>query len=174
MSDEIAETLNLCAECARRGGSCCQKTEIYVTLGDVARIAAFTGESDCHEWRDEDEPGYYKPDDDPVWYYGTIRPDGQRRFLKRRENGDCVMLTPEGCRLPMEVRPLVCRLHPWDYGDQGLRGVIQEYCPTDVLPEGLTAVEVMGLSEEQALIWHAQLYTEIMQEYPLTCDPEGA
>jgi uncharacterized protein len=165
--------LDLCAECARRGGACCHRTEIYVTLGDVARIREHTGTDDFYEWREEDEPGYYSPDDDPIWCYGTICPDGRRRLLKRRENGDCHWLTPTGCKLPREVRPLVCRLHPWDYGDQGLRGVIQQHCPTDLLPEGVTAVEVMGIDEELALVWHAMLYTEIMREFPLTLPDDG-
>ena len=168
MSDDPTPSLNLCAECARRGASCCQSVEIYVTLGDVARIEAHTGETDFHEWRDQDEPGYYSPDDDPIWCYCTIRPDGQRRFLKRSENGECTMLTPTGCRLPLDARPLVCRLHPWDYGDEGLRGVAQQHCPTDLLPEGVTVVEIIGISEEQAAVWHAMLFQEILREYRLS------
>lgn len=168
MSDDLQSPLNLCAECAKRGNSCCQGTEIYVTLGDVARLEAYTGETDCYEWRAQDEPGYYSPDSDPLWCCCTIRTDGQRRFLKRSANGECAMLTPAGCRLPLDVRPLVCRLHPWDYGDEGLRGVAQLHCPTDLLPEGMSVVEIIGVSEEQAEVWHATLYQEILREYGLS------
>lgn len=164
MSDDAS--LDLCAECARRGETCCQKVEIFVTLGDIERIAAYTGETDFHEWRDQEDPTYYRAEDDPVWVECTIRADGRRRFVKQKANGDCLMLTEQGCKLPLQVRPLICRLYPWDYGDEGLRGIIAEYCPTDVLPEGATPVEVIGIPEAQARQWRELLYEEIRWEAP--------
>ena len=66
------------------------------------------------------------------------------------------------------IHRLVCRLHPWDYGDEGLRGVAQQHCPTDLLPEGVTVVEIIGISEEQAAVWHAVLFQEVLREYPMS------
>jgi len=166
MAEATTEPLHLCAECARRGETCCQRVEIYVTGGDVARIQAFTGAADFCEWRDQEDPDYYQPEEDPTWYYGTIRADGKRRLLKQQPNGDCVMLGKAGCRLPLQVRPLVCRLYPYDYDEQGMRSVITEYCPTDLLPAGATLTDAVGISAEQARAWHQMLYEEIRRELP--------
>jgi uncharacterized protein len=166
MGGAAPEPFNLCVECARRGETCCQRVEIFVSLGDVTRITAHTGDADFCEWRDEEVPGYYQPEDDPVWYYGTIRADGQRRVLRQQANGDCIFLTPTGCELPLEVRPLVCRLYPYDYGEQGPTEVITEQCPMDLLPEGVTLPECLGVPEESFRRWHAMLYEEIRRELP--------
>ena len=37
-------------------------------------------------------------------------------------NGDCTFLGAAGCVLPEEVRPLVCRLYPFEYTHRGILG----------------------------------------------------
>lgn len=139
-----------CARCASVQKTCCQRAEIVVTTGDLARIAAHTGHADvAHRTRPTD-PSYLEHDpDDPNWTAYTIAPDGTRRVLKKQDGvhaglsghrgqaGDCAFLGPAGCALPEEVRPLVCRLYPFMYTERGLdgeadesEGVDESYCPT--------------------------------------------
>lgn len=39
---------------------------------------------------------------------------------------------------------------------------------SDLLPEGVSVVEVIGIVEEQATVWHAMRYQEILREYGLS------
>jgi Fe-S-cluster containining protein len=108
--------VNLCAKCAQHELTCCQGTEVFVTDGDVRRIAAYVGKADFWEYRQPKDPVYtvHQPTD-PHWLHYTVRPDGTRPQLKHQRSGDCTFLTSTGCALPAEVRPLICRLYPHDY-----------------------------------------------------------
>ncbi|MBC7077089.1 MAG: YkgJ family cysteine cluster protein [Synergistales bacterium] len=160
----MQETESLCARCARLGKTCCQTCEIYVTPGDVARIEAFTGQTGFYEFRVPDDPVYLDQDDDPEWAACVFRPDGSRRVLKRKADGDCVFLGPRGCQLPLEVRPLVCRLYPINYTARGLEPELAKGCPVQLLPPGMGLLEALDMSRSQAEIWHRQLYAEIRLE----------
>ena len=82
----------LCIRCARHMKTCCQTSEVYVSPGDVDRIAAHTGRTDFHEFRPAGDPMYVEQDDDPAWLEHVFRPDGTRRIMKRRPDGDCTFL----------------------------------------------------------------------------------
>lgn len=154
----------LCARCARRRKTCCQISEVYLTPGDVQRIQAFTGGSDFFEYRVPVNPEYADQAEDPEWARCVFRPDGSRRILRRCENGDCVFLGPQGCGLPWEVRPLVCRLYPVRYTARGLEPDLQNGCPTELLPPGQDLLTALGMTLPQADRWHWLLYLEIRQE----------
>ena len=154
----------LCVRCAQTQRTCCQICEIYVTPGDVERIAAFTGTGDFHEYRRPDNPEYLDQDDDPLWATRVFRPDGTRRVLRRTESAGCVFLGPNGCRLPLEVRPLVCRLYPFDYTEKGLQSVNGTMCPTRLLAPGETLLQSLDMDAETAEGWRRQLYAEIRRE----------
>lgn len=160
----------LCVRCARTQRTCCQICEIYITPGDQERIAAYTGESDFHEYRRPANPEYLDQDDDPLWAACVFRPDGTRRVLRRTESEGCVFLGANGCRLPLEVRPLVCRLYPFDYTEQGLQGVNGTMCPTWLLAPGETLLQSLDMDAETAEAWRRQLYAEIRRELPATGD----
>lgn len=117
MPDNHDHSLHPCARCARMRKTCCQRAEILVTEGDIARIARiarFTSETDFVELRTPSDPEYLDDDpDDHNWKRLTLRSDGVRRVLKRQPSGDCVFHTNRGCRLPENVRPLVCHLYAW-------------------------------------------------------------
>jgi Fe-S-cluster containining protein len=163
-----AETLHPCARCARMQRTCCQRAEILVTSADVQRIAAHTGVSAREsgafvEHRAPADPSYLEDDpEDPRWKLLTVAADGSRRMLKRKPDGDCTFLGPQGCVLPTDVRPLVCRLYPWSYDQRGLLGEDADYCPTAALqpPEGRMAL-LLDLPAVVAEGWRSQLYAEL-------------
>lgn len=162
MSDEF-----LCVRCARAMETCCQSCEIYVSPGDAQRIAEYTQTTveSFAEFRYPDDPIYLTAhEDDPIWPLTVIREDHQRRVLKRRENGDCHFLGEQGCRLPLETRPLVCRLYPFDYNEQGIKPQLARGCPVELLRPGTTLLQELDMNIEDARRWHAQLYQEIRLE----------
>ncbi len=154
----------LCVRCARHMRTCCQTSEVYATPGDVQRIEKFTGKVNFTEFRRPDNPVYLEQDDDPVWERCVFRPDGTRRVLDRQPNGDCVFLGEEGCVLPLETRPLICRIYPYDYTAEGLRDELARGCPTELLGDGEELLEALHIDRSDAVRWHSQLYQEIKTE----------
>ena len=154
----------LCVRCACHYQTCCQKTDIYVTLGDLQRIEQHTGSSDVHELRTPADPVYINQEDDPLWLAKVFRPDGSRRVLKHQENGDCIFLGSAGCTLPVEARPLICRLYPFDYSAEGLKSEPASGCPQHLLAPGQSVFEGVGISIHDAGRWHSMLYRELQQE----------
>jgi Fe-S-cluster containining protein len=154
----------LCIRCARRGRTCCQWTDIYVTLGDVRRIRRHGGVDDFYEFRSPTNPAYVQQGDDPVWERCVFQVDGTRRVLKRRANGDCIFLTAHGCRLPPVIRPLICRLHPYQYNAAGITDELAPDCPTHLLGVGESVIEAIQMNPDRARIWHAELYRELEEE----------
>ncbi|ADB18042.1 protein of unknown function UPF0153 [Pirellula staleyi DSM 6068] len=161
MSEEF-----LCVRCSRVQLTCCQSCEIHPTAGDTERIAEHTGLTDFTEYRYPDDPVYLQHDDDPVWLAHVFRPDMTRRVLKRKENGDCMFLGNAGCVLPLEVRPLVCRIYPFQYNHTGLTGGLSDGCPTQLLQIGQTLLEALDMNQTDAERWHKQLYEEIVSGDP--------
>lgn len=154
----------LCVRCAAHMKTCCQTCEIYVTPGDVERIEQHTGRRDFYEFRQPDNPVYLQQDDDPLWRDHVFRADGSRRVLQRQPNGDCSFLGPHGCRLPCEVRPLVCRLYPFDYNAEGIFPTLATGCPLELLAPQQGLLEALDMNRDQAEQWHAQLYAEVRTE----------
>lgn len=155
----------LCALCAQQGKTCCVGTDIFVTLGDVRRITAFTSNHDFYEFRSCSTPAYRDQSDDPVWDTLVFRPDGTRRVIKRSSSGACLFLDPQGCRLPLSVRPLVCRLHPHIYNARGLYPELAPGCPIHLLPAGYPLEKaIAGFRNEEAVTWHHLLYQEITEK----------
>jgi len=154
----------LCALCASCGPTCCEFREIYVTPGDVGRIEAFSGRREFYEFTRPADPAYGDQDDDPAWTSCVFRTDGTRRVLRQRSHGACVFLGRQGCVLPTEVRPLICRLHPYDYGERGVKDVLVAECPVHLLPPGQALIAALGMSLKDARRWHEQLYQEIRLE----------
>jgi Fe-S-cluster containining protein len=144
--------------------TCCQTSEIYVTRGDVARITDHTGVTDFHEPRVPANALYLDQDDDPTWRDHVFRRDGSRRVLKRQANGDCTFLGPHGCRLPLEVRPLVCRIYPFEYDEQGIHDELAVGCPLELLQPDQGLIAALEMNIDDARRWHRQLYEEVRME----------
>jgi len=159
--------LHPCAQCAAHQATCCERAEILVTLGDVERIRAHLGRDDFVERRVPDDPAYTEPDpDDPEWLGLTTRSDGSRRLLRRKDDRSCTFLASDGCVLPLDVRPLVCRLYPYAFDAGGLVGVDAEYCPTALFGHDRTMVEILGIPARAAEEWRVRLYRELRDGTP--------
>lgn len=163
----------LCVRCSRRQKTCCQQTDIFVTLGDVGRIADHVGRRDFTEYRGARSPVYLDQDDDPLWRDTVFRADGTRRVLKKKPNDDCSFLGEAGCVLPLETRPLICRLYPFDYTEAGIDDELGDYCPTHLLPPGVGLIEALDMRRTDAERWHEQLYNELRDERDAAL-PQGA
>jgi len=160
---EISEPF--CARCARHTTTCCQQTDIYVTPGDVERIAAHTGGRGFYEFRAPEDPVYLRQDDDPIWPQLVFKqPDGTRRVLRQEPNGDCTFLGSLGCRLPADARPLICRLYPFDFNEQGILPVLAKGCPVELLVPGHTVLQTLEMNENEAELCRRQLYAELPLE----------
>ncbi len=160
----MAESDFLCARCARIQQTCCQDREVYITPGDVRRVTEHTGRGDFFEYLRPQDPIYLDQDDDPLWRDRVFQSDGTRRILCRQPSGDCVFLGTRGCTLPLEVRPLVCRLYPYDYTEQGILPRPAAGCPVQLLEPREPLMVALNMPLLQAQGWHAQLYQEIRQE----------
>ncbi len=152
--------MSLCALCASTGKTCCQQTDILLTDGDLGRVEAFLGHADFYEFRPPHDPANLGDEGDPNWLAYTLLPDGTRRVLRHAPGGNCAFLSPSGCALPGEVRPLICRLHPVTYTETGISGVSPE-CPSHFCPPGLGLLEAIGMDLQAASRWHEQLYREL-------------
>ena len=153
-----------CARCARFIKNCCQVPDVYVTLDDVERIVHGTGRRDFFEFRVSSDPSYVEQLDDPTWREFVIRPDGSRRVLKHTNEGNCTFLGLSGCLVDLEVRPLVCRLYPFDYTGNGIKEQPAPGCPTFLLGPEQDLFQTLGMTREDACRWHKQLYDEIRKE----------
>jgi Fe-S-cluster containining protein len=170
MSDEDF----ICVRCARHMKTCCQRSEIYVTLGDVERICSYVEESEdwdssrraFYEFRAPKDPTYSDQDDDPAWREHVFRRDNSRRVLRKQPNGDCTFLGPQGCTLPLDVRPLVCRLYPYEYSEAGIHEELAPGCPLELLRPGQGMIEALQMNLVDARHWHEQLYAEVRREHP--------
>jgi hypothetical protein len=121
---------------------------------------------------EEPDLDYRDPGDDPAWLTLTIRPDGRRRVLKRTADKCCTMLAENGCLLPISVRPLICRLHPYTYTEAGIAGV-DTACPMSRERNWPALLEQLGMEMFEARQWHRQLYSELRGDYPAGCEEDG-
>ena len=64
----------------------------------------------------------------------------------------------------MEVRPLLCRLHPFTYTADHIDAEPDAGCPRHLLISGESIFEAIHLSMELARQWHSQLYEEILTD----------
>jgi Fe-S-cluster containining protein len=144
--------------------TCCQTAEVYTTPGDVTRISQHTGQRDFTEFRAAGNPDYADQDDDPAWAELVFRDDHSRRVLKKQASGDCTFLGDHGCRLPLEIRPLICRLYPFDYTEAGISDELAPGCPLELLRPGQGLIEALEMNIDDARRWHRQLYEEIRLE----------
>lgn len=116
----------VCARCPRvLGGSCCEVKEgeqlATLTRSDVERIRVHTGLAARRfvgeEYLTEAEAADYEARR-PL-YRGYFRRAPVRWTLLTRA-GACVFHSPErGCGLPGEVRPVACRLYPFERWPDG-------------------------------------------------------
>ena len=139
MSDEptsVGAVGPVCARCPRAlGRSCCEVApgEALATLtrADAARIAAHTGLSARRFVEEEglDEEGAAAYEASRPLFRGYFRKGPVRLTLQQRPQGAgrsaCVFHREgAGCALPAQVRPIACRLYPFEQFVDGAWGVM--------------------------------------------------
>ncbi|MDR2392001.1 MAG: YkgJ family cysteine cluster protein [Planctomycetota bacterium] len=158
---------SLCARCAGLGETCCQNSQVFLTVGDVRRIArAINAASGFFEEVAAADPNYLTGDGiDPVWNRIFDR-KGYRRILAFQAEGKCFFLGTNGCRLSLEIRPLVCRLYPYDYNHIAIKGVYGHRCPEPERNSPALILACLSMNREKAESWRQKLYAEIREEFP--------
>ncbi len=150
---------NPCASCAGQGTSCCSGYQIFLTPGDVCRIADVTKNGDFFTFespvRTDIEPDY-----DPSWLPLILSPGNQVRVLKRTDDKKCCMASDTGCILPPDRRPLICRLYPYTFMENCILG-IDPHCPISKHRDWQSVLSRMGMPEFKAMQWLDLLYAEI-------------
>lgn len=115
-------------------------------------------------------PEYLPDPGDPVWASAFFGTDLRRRVVKTSPKGECCFFTPAGCMLPCMVRPLVCRIFPYEYDFRDLRGLSGD-CPRELVRPGRTLIEELSMEDlEQVRRWHRMLYEEIIENVPVGRD----
>jgi len=162
-----------CAICASLGKSCCKGYQIYLTPGDISRISDYLKLSDFYTV----EPPVLtdiEPDYDPLWLPMIMSEDHQVRVLKRGADKQCCLATDSGCLLPLNRRPLICRLFPYDFKETCILG-IDASCPISKDRDWQTVLNRMDMTKAKANMWRDLLYEEIRDKdsgwpgVPLSC-----
>ena len=155
----------LCKRCAKVTKTCCRLTDVYLTVGDIHRISSEIQSQNFFEFRASADPSYLDQEDDPVWVSLVFRPDGSRRVVKHDHEGNCIFLGSSGCQLSLEVRPLICRLHPHIYNFKEIYPFISPDCPVALLePQERLEEMIQGFDQTRVRLWHQMLYDEIGKE----------
>ncbi|MBU4129792.1 MAG: YkgJ family cysteine cluster protein [Proteobacteria bacterium] len=151
-----------CMSCAQAGTSCCKNYQVNLTTGDMHRISEFLGHQDFSTIEppvlEDIEPKY-----DPDWLPLIVRPDGMVRVLKKDRERYCTMLTPTGCQLPYDRRPLICRLYPYTYTEKGIVGV-DSACPISKESDCQSVLDRLDMPLEKAKKCLALIYAEFKSE----------
>ena len=115
----------ICARCHARGQGCCLAPDgpahmFGLTAGEIAAIAAASG-LPPQEFvaADRATPDFleFLAALNPV--FPRTMPGGRRLRLRLTPANACVLLGPEGCRLPVAARPLYCRIYPFSLNPHG-------------------------------------------------------
>ncbi len=160
-----AESLSLCARCAASGETCCRGRRVFVTRGDVARIAEAAGFGDfvVSAGADAEERRLLERLD-PV-FARVFDAEGKRPVLRHADGTrDCVFLREDGCALALETRPLLCRLYPYDYDAATIKGVHAHLCPDPERAFPPLLLALLGMNRDAAEGWRKQLYAEMAEE----------
>ena len=162
--------MSVCEQCARLQKTCCERSDVEVALteGDIIRIRRFYKANDFYRRipvPPELAATYENPDhhDATVSLYvaGLFDAQGRRPILEKQADGRCLFVTGQGCVLPVEARPLLCRLYPYDWNDQRLLWIHAPYCPHEFSADEMDLVQKIGDTKEIALNLVEQLYAEL-------------
>jgi Fe-S-cluster containining protein len=148
--------------CARIGTSCCKNYQISLTTGDIQRISDFLGHQNFFTF-EAPVPEDIEPDYDPLWMSMVLQPQGLVRVLKRTGEKNCGLLTTTGCCLPYDRRPLICRLYPYRYTEDGILGIDQA-CPIAREKEWGAVLDGLDMPTDKARQWLTLLYSEVRSE----------
>jgi Fe-S-cluster containining protein len=159
--------MNLCIECSKIDKTCCQLGSgvVLLTDKDIQRIEAYTGKTGFHR---KEPPKEYLANRiassfDPNMKTYALSRKGTVQTLKHQENGDCIFLSKEGCELPLETRPLYCRIHPYDFVEDQVTGITFVDCPVQLLENKGSLPDMLGIRYPDADRWVKMLYQELRE-----------
>jgi Fe-S-cluster containining protein len=142
-----------------------------VTNGDINRIADSTGRNDFYHLRPvpEEMKYYYGGPFDvekgsEIYFKYLFDEEGKRNILKKNEKNECCFLTPDGCALAPNIRPIVCRLYPIDWNDNKEMWLNPQHCPKVLFKDEHEIREHVCLPEEEARRLIDLLYDELMNK----------
>jgi uncharacterized protein len=163
--------MSKCRECSKIQLTCCVRPEIFVTNGDINRIANGTGRKDFYHLRPvpEEMKHYYGSPcnvekGSEIYFQYLFNENGRRNILKKNEKNECCFLTQDGCVLPPNIRPILCRLYPFDWNDKKEIWVAPTHCPKNFFKDEQEIRDRVCLTEEEAKRLVCLLYDEIMNK----------
>ncbi|MFH1058529.1 MAG: hypothetical protein V1797_07610 [Pseudomonadota bacterium] len=120
-----ASAMPICARCHGLGRGCCvapagPEHMFGLTRGEIAAMAAASGREPadfCVADRVGPQFLEFLAAINPVFV--QTMPGGRRLRLRLADSGACCFLGVEGCRLPVDARPLYCRLYPFALNPHG-------------------------------------------------------
>jgi Fe-S-cluster containining protein len=150
--------MSICEKCAKSQKTCCQRSDIILTDGDINRINL----PDSYELR-KPESYDYDQGRDLNWDKYTLNENREMQLLKRKDNGDCTFLSEKGCALDTDTRPLICRLYPHDYNEEELFVLNPHICPKEWVEKSSDEdiMNELNVQTEKAEAWRQQLYDEL-------------
>ncbi len=149
---------SLCARCHQAGGGCCRADSEGVeymfglTRGEIEIMAQASGlDPSQFVVADQASPRFLAFLESLHPLFLQTMPRG-RRLRLRLSRGDCCFLGEQGCRLPVEARPLYCRMYPLFVNPHGrLMVLVSQAC---LAQQGARSWrEVMrGLGQDEATL----------------------
>lgn len=109
--------MSVCLECSKKQDTCCQKYFIYLTHGDRERIIHHTRSTDFLS----EIPCTLNIEE----HLTTGKSKVTCSLIKMEDHG-CFFLSANGCSLPLDVRPLCCRIYPYTWDRSSINGVSEE------------------------------------------------
>jgi len=153
--------MSICKECSKLQKTCCQDADIVVTDKDIERIMSL-GLFNFHDVVFSEKLTQSIFEDDPNYTRYVVDKTGKSQILKKQENGNCIFLSPIGCMLSMDIRPLVCRIYPYnDFNEFGKVNLAPMFCPKKFKMDSDIIHKEMGLSFDEAKHLVGQLYDEL-------------
>lgn len=116
----------VCAVCHLKGGGCCRlgsdsaEHMFGLTLGEVEVIAKASNREPETFMKADRVSSRFLEDMAAIHpIFPQTLPQGRRLRLVVTEEGACVFLGPKGCTLPVDARPLYCRIYPFWFTPRG-------------------------------------------------------
>jgi len=162
--------VSICSNCASLQKTCCQGSDIILTDNDIKRIAPL----EITEKIAVKIGGFYErrfpadydygQDEDPNWDSYTLDSDRKMQLMKKNQHGNCVFLGDAGCKLELEMRPVICRIYPFYYNEEKILELDPYKCPSGiVINDDRWLRENLGVDKTMADQWRAQFYKELKE-----------
>ncbi|OQX22900.1 MAG: hypothetical protein BWK80_28740 [Desulfobacteraceae bacterium IS3] len=163
--------MSKCFECSELQLTCCEKSEVCVTKGDIKRIAEYAGRNDFYHLMPVSEELKFiitnpcNPENGSEIYLKYLFDEEGRRIILKKNENRCCFLTHNGCDLPLNIRPIVCRLYPYDWNDNKDMWIDPaRLCPENLFKDEQEIKEQLCLPEQEAKRLLELFYDEIKSQ----------